>query len=113
MPKVLAAGADAGVLTEKGARLIDPRKAEARPLCPPEGDAGTGMVATNSIARYTGNVSAGTSVFAMFVLDKELKRYTRKSIWLQPLQVIWLPWYTATTAAPSLTPGSPCLRNIR
>lgn len=76
LPKVLAAGADAGVLTEKGARLIDPagRLKPGIPLCPPEGDAGTGMVATNSIARYTGNVSAGTSVFAMFVLDKELKK---------------------------------------
>jgi sugar (pentulose or hexulose) kinase len=74
MPKVLLAGENAGVLTEEGARLLDPN-GELRagiPLCPPEGDAGTGMVATNSVAKRTGNVSAGTSVFAMVVLEKEL-----------------------------------------
>jgi len=74
MPKVLLAGESAGVLTEEGARLLDPN-GELRagiPLCPPEGDAGTGMVATNSVAKRTGNVSAGTSVFAMVVLEKEL-----------------------------------------
>jgi len=70
----LLAGESAGVLTEEGARLLDPN-GELRagiPLCPPEGDAGTGMVATNSVAKRTGNVSAGTSVFAMVVLEKEL-----------------------------------------
>lgn len=76
MPEVLTAGQKAGVLTEKGAKLLDiSGELEAGiPLCPPEGDAGTGMVATNSIARRTGNVSAGTSVFAMVVLEKELKQ---------------------------------------
>lgn len=76
-PKVLVAGEDAGVLTPEGADLIDPA-GDLKcgiPFCPPEGDAGTGMVATNSIKRRTGNVSAGTSVFAMIVLERELKKY--------------------------------------
>ena len=76
LPKVLIAGDKAGILSEEGAKLLDPSGAlEAGiPLCPPEGDAGTGMVATNSVTRKTGNVSAGTSVFAMIVLEKELKK---------------------------------------
>src|SRR3984893_2230614 len=76
LPKVLTAGDAAGVLTEQGAKLLDPtaQLQAAIPLCPPEGDAGTGMVATNSVAERTGNVSAGTSVFAMIVLEKELSK---------------------------------------
>ena len=76
LPQVLPAGAEAGTLSAEGARLLDPRgNLEAGiPLCPPEGDAGTGMVATNSIRPNTGNVSAGTSVFAMIVLEKSLKK---------------------------------------
>ena len=76
MPKALVAGEDAGVLTEEGAKLLDVTgKLKAGiPMCPPEGDAGTGMVATNSVAVRTGNVSAGTSVFAMIVLENELSR---------------------------------------
>lgn len=76
LPKVLRAGEDAGVLTEEGAKLLDPtgKLQVGIPLCPPEGDAGTGMVATNSVAVRTGNVSAGTSVFAMIVLEKELSK---------------------------------------
>ena len=76
LPKVLVAGDAAGVLTEEGARLIDPtgQLQAGIPLCPPEGDAGTGMVATNSVAERTGNVSAGTSVFAMIVLEKALSK---------------------------------------
>jgi sugar (pentulose or hexulose) kinase len=76
LPKVLVAGDAAGVLTEEGAQLLDPGAQLQRgiPLCPPEGDAGTGMVATNSVAERTGNVSAGTSVFAMIVLEKELSK---------------------------------------
>ena len=76
LPKVLTAGEEAGVLTEEGAKLLDVsgNLLAGIPLCPPEGDAGTGMVATNSVAKRTGNVSAGTSVFAMIVLEKELKR---------------------------------------
>ncbi|MEG0565773.1 MAG: FGGY-family carbohydrate kinase [Hungatella sp.] len=73
-PKVLPAGAPAGVLTEAGAGLLDAEgdlKAGIA-LCPPEGDAGTGMAATNSVAVRTGNVSAGTSVFAMIVLERKL-----------------------------------------
>lgn len=76
LPKVLAAGENAGCLTEEGARLLDPSgELEAGiVMCPPEGDAGTGMTATNSVAVRTGNVSAGTSVFAMAVLEKELSK---------------------------------------
>ena len=76
LPKVLAAGEDAGTLTEEGAKLLDESgKLQAGiPFCPPEGDAGTGMVATNSVARRTGNVSAGTSIFAMVVLEKPLSK---------------------------------------
>lgn len=76
MPKVLVAGEKAGVLTEEGAKLLDVtgQLKPGIPLCPPEGDAGTGMVATNSITKRTGNVSAGTSVFAMIVLEKELSK---------------------------------------
>lgn len=74
IPKVLNAGDDAGTLTDEGAKLLDPTGVlrPGIPLCPPEGDAGTGMVATNSVAARTGNVSAGTSIFAMVVLEKEL-----------------------------------------
>jgi len=76
LPKVLSAGENAGYLTVEGAKLLDPTgglKAGV-PLCPAEGDAGTGMVATNAVTPYTGNVSAGTSVFAMFTLDKALSK---------------------------------------
>lgn len=76
LPKSLTAGEEAGVLTVAGAKLLDPTGTlEAGiPLCPPEGDAGTGMVATNSVKIRTGNVSAGTSVFAMIVMEKELQK---------------------------------------
>ena len=76
LPKVLLAGDAAGRLTEEGARLLDPtgQLQAGIPLCPPEGDAGTGMVATNSVAERTGNVSAGTSVFAMIVLENGLSK---------------------------------------
>ncbi len=76
LPKVLLAGEEAGRLTEEGAKLLDTTgELEAGiPFCPPEGDAGTGMVATNSIAKRTGNVSAGTSVFSMMVLEKPLSK---------------------------------------
>ena len=75
LPKVLVAGENAGTLTAEGARILDTDgELEAGiPVCPPEGDAGTGMAATNSVAVRTGNVSAGTSVFAMIVLEKALK----------------------------------------
>lgn len=76
LPKVLLAGDEAGKLTEEGAKLLDVSgNLEAGALlCPPEGDAGTGMVATNSVKERTGNVSAGTSVFAMIVLEKDLTK---------------------------------------
>lgn len=75
-PKVLKAGEPAGVLTEEGAAILDETNhlQAGIPVCPPEGDAGTGMAATNSVAKRTGNVSAGTSVFAMVVLEKELQK---------------------------------------
>ncbi|MEV7973647.1 FGGY-family carbohydrate kinase [Cellulomonas sp. NPDC089187] len=73
-PQVLVAGQDAGTLTAEGAALLDPTGTltPGTPLAPPEGDAGTGMVATNSVAPRTGNVSAGTSIFAMVVLEQPL-----------------------------------------
>ncbi len=76
IPEVITAGDDAGVLTDEGAKLLDVsgKLGGGVPLCPPEGDAGTGMVATNSVAVRTGNVSAGTSVFAMVVLEKPLSK---------------------------------------
>lgn len=76
LPKVLPAGEQAGILTEEGAKLLDVsgNLLAGIPLCPPEGDAGTGMVATNSIAKRTGNISAGTSVFAMVVMENMPKK---------------------------------------
>lgn len=76
LPAVLTAGDPAGTLTADGARRLDPagQLLAGSKLCPPEGDAGTGMVATNCVAVRTGNVSAGTSVFAMIVLEKALSK---------------------------------------
>jgi sugar (pentulose or hexulose) kinase len=76
LPEVIRAGEPAGELTAEGAKLLDPTGAllPGVVLCPPEGDAGTGMVATNSVAPRTGNVSAGTSIFAMVVLERPLER---------------------------------------
>src|SRR3954447_23738517 len=80
LPAIKVAGQPAGQLTGKGAQLLDPtgRLRPGAVLCPPEGDAGTGMVATNSVAPRTGNVSAGTSIFAMVVLEQELSRVHRE-----------------------------------
>src|SRR5215210_1743919 len=80
LPAIALAGRPAGTLTGAGAALLDPsgRLRAGIPLCPPEGDAGTGMVATNSVAPRTGNVSAGTSIFAMVVLEHELARVHRE-----------------------------------
>ena len=76
LPRVLTAGQIAGYLTPEGALFLDPDGdlQPGCPLCPPEGDAGTGMTATNSVRPGTGNVSAGTSVFSMIVLEKPLSR---------------------------------------
>ena len=76
LPRSLPAGADAGRLTDAGARWLDPEGdlESGIPLCPPEGDAGTGMTATNSVGVRTGNVSAGTSIFSMVVLEKPLAK---------------------------------------
>ena len=75
LPQVLPAGAPAGCLTAEGALLLDPEGdlQPGIPFCPPEGDAGTGMTATNAVAARTGNVSAGTSIFAMVVLEKAMR----------------------------------------
>ena len=76
LPEPLVAGTPAGTLTEEGAKLLDPT-GTLQPgitFAPPEGDAGTGMVATNSVRVRTGNVSAGTSIFAMVVLERKLER---------------------------------------
>lgn len=74
LPRVLIAGENAGTLTPEGAALLDEKGIlkSGIPLCPPEGDAGTGMTATNSVTVRTGNVSAGTSIFSMIVLEKAL-----------------------------------------
>ena len=74
LPDVLSAGENAGTLTEAGAKFLDPtgELKAGIPLCPPEGDAGTGMVATNAVLPKTGNISAGTSVFSMLVLEKPM-----------------------------------------
>ena len=76
LPQIRLAGEDAGELTDAGALLLDPTGTlkPGAPLCPPEGDAGTGMTATNSVRVRTGNISAGTSVFAMIVLEKALSK---------------------------------------
>ena len=76
LPRVLSAGAEAGRLTDPGAALLDAsgELLPGAPLCPPEGDAGTGMVATNAVAPRTGNVSVGTSIFAMAVLEGPLSQ---------------------------------------
>ncbi|WP_129337595.1 xylulokinase [Cellulomonas endophytica] len=76
LPQVLVAGQDAGTLTPEGAAFLDPSGtlAPGASVAPPEGDAGTGMVATNAVARRTGNVSVGTSVFAMAVLERPLSQ---------------------------------------
>lgn len=76
LPKVLSAGENAGILTAEGSRKLDAsgHLKAGIPVCPPEGDAGTGMVATNAVKQRTGNVSAGTSSFSMIVLEKELSK---------------------------------------
>ena len=76
LPKILCAGENAGTLTAEGAKLLDTSGTlqAGIPLCPPEGDAGTGMIATNSVTEHAGNVSAGTSIFAMIVLEKALSK---------------------------------------
>lgn len=80
LPKVSLAGEQAGELTEVGVKILDRSRnlQPGVPICPPEGDAGTGMVATNSVRKRTGNVSVGTSVFSMIVLEKELSKIHRE-----------------------------------
>lgn len=77
LPDVLPAGAVAGCLTEAGAALLDPTGTlqSGIPFCPPEGDAGTGMVATGAVLPRTGSVSAGTSAFSLQVLERPMKGF--------------------------------------
>nr|BFF19142.1 hypothetical protein GCM10025730_26630 [Promicromonospora thailandica] len=115
LPAVLPAGADAGELTAEGAAFLDPTGTlrPGIPLCPPEGDAGTGMVATSSVAPRTGNVSAGTSIFAMVVLERPLEHVHEE------LDLVTTPagtssrWCTATTAPASWPPGRTCSASSR
>lgn len=74
LPKVLVAGQEAGALTEDGSRMLDGLLPVGIPFAPAEGDAGTGMTATNAVAPRTGNVSAGTSIFSMVVLERPLEK---------------------------------------
>ena len=109
LPEVLLAGQPAGELTADGAALLDPTGAlrPGVPLCPPEGDAGTGMVATNAVAPRTGNVSAGTSIFAMVVLERPAAAAcTTNSTSSRPRPATRSRWCTATTARASWRRGS-------
>ena len=100
LPTVLPAGEDAGMLTVEGAKRLDPTGTlqPGIPFCPPEGDAGTGMVATNSVAPRTGNVSAGTSIFAMVVLEKPLSKVYPEIDMVTTPDGAAVAWFTATTA---------------
>ena len=110
LPEIVPVGEEAGRLTEEGARLLDPSGdlAAGIPICPPEGDAGTGMVATNSVRVRTGNVSAGTSVFAMLVMEKEPSKVHDE------IDLVTTPdgnlsgWRIPTTALRIMMPGSIC-----
>ena len=94
-----ARGVQAGRLTPEGAQLLDPtgELQPGTPFCPPEGDAGTGMVATNSVAERTGNVSAGTSIFAMVVLERPLSQVYPEIDMVTTPDASRLPWCTART----------------
>ena len=104
LPKCLVAGQDAGCLTEEGAKLLDVtgRLKAGIPMCPPEGDAGTGMVATNSVAKRTGNVSAGTSVFASLFWRRSYLQHILKLIWLRLHPDIRLQWHTPNNCTSDL-----------
>jgi len=104
---------DAGVLTAEGARLLDltGQLQAGIPLCPPEGDAGTGMVATNSVAERTGNVSAGTSVFAMIVLEKALSKVYPEIDMVTTPTGKPVAMVHSNNCTPISTPGSNCSTN--
>ena len=110
LPKVLVAGKGAGRLTEEGARLLDPtgNLKAGIPLCPPEGNAGTGMTATNCVAKKCCNVSAGTSVFAMVVLEDELSKVHKE------IDLVMTPAGDPVAIGPSqqLYHGFKCLGSI-
>ena len=112
LPKVLSAGENAGFLTPEGASCLDVsgHLKAGIPVCPPEGDAGTGMVATNAVKQRTGNVSAGTSSFSMIVLEKELSKP------YEMIDMVTTPdgsLVAATIALPTSMPGSIFSKNTR
>ena len=115
MPKVLVAGEESGKLTAEGAMRLDVsgHLKPGIPFCPPEGDAGTGMVATNAVLQRTGNVSAGTSSFSMIVLEKELSKPYEMIDMVTTPDGSLVAWSTATTALPISTHGSISSRSIR
>lgn len=115
LPQIRLAGEDAGELTDAGALLLDPTGTlkPGAPLCPPEGDAGTGMTATNSVRVRTGNISAGTSVFAMIVLEKALSKVHTEIDMVTTPTGKPLRWCIATTARPTSTRGRGCLSRLR
>lgn len=107
LPKVLVAGQNAGTLTEQGAAMLDPsgHLQAGIPMCPPEGDVGTGMAATNSVRPRTGNVSCGTSSFSMIVLEKNLSKAYESIDIVTTLTAVRQQWCTATTAPPTSMHG--------
>lgn len=115
LPKVLQAGENAGFLTPEGAKKLDGsgRLKAGIPLCPPEGDAGTGMVATNAVKQRTGNVSAGTSSFSMIVLEKDLSKPYEMIDMVTTPDGSLVAWYIVIIVLPTLMPGLICLKNIK
>lgn len=115
LPAVLPAGEDAGMLTVEGAKRLDPTGTlqPGIPFCPPEGDAGTGMVATNSVAPRTGNVSAGTSIFAMVVLEKPLSRVYPEIDMVTTPDGAAVAMVHCNNCTSDLTPGSICWPRAR
>jgi len=121
LPKVLSAGEEAGVLTERGAALLDPTGSlqAGIPLCPPEGDAGTGMAYQLFGKHYKdacGNIIPGLEIFnyytEAFQADRK-NRCIRKLIWLQHLPVSRWRWYIVTIAPRTSMHGSTCSVNLR
>lgn len=114
LPQVLPAGKKAGELNAEGAKLLDQSgQLEAGSLiAPPEGDAGTGMVSTNSVKKRTGNISAGTSAFSMVVLDRPMKAVHRDIDMVTTPEVHQLPWFIPRTAHQISMLGSVCLVNL-
>ena len=107
LPEARVAGKSAGILSEAGAKLLDPsgRLQAGIPLCPPEGDGITGMVATNSVGPGTGNISAGTSIFTLVILEKMIEKPTRILNSWRHLKAGRLLWCMLPPVHPTWTPG--------